>query len=88
MMLGSETAEALLVAKELLARQEAYGLTVLCPPHLAEQWQKEMHEKFNIDAELVKRDTVSKLKKRMVHRLGRHLSTSFHGCFARLYQIQ
>ena len=72
-----KTVEALLVAKELLARQEANGLTVLCPPHLAEQWQKEMHEKFNIDAELVKRDTVSKLEKRMVHRLGESIFTQF-----------
>ena len=71
-----KTVEALLVAKELLARQKAC-LTVLCPPHLAEQWQKEMHEKFNIDAELVKRDTVSKLEKRMVHRLGESIFTQF-----------
>ena len=36
-----------------------------------------MHEKFNIDAELVKRDTVSKLEKRMVHRLGESIFTQF-----------
>ena len=28
-------------------------LAVLCPPHLAEQWQAELREKFHIEAELV-----------------------------------
>ena len=26
---------------------------MLCPPHLAEQWQAELRDKFHIDAELV-----------------------------------
>ncbi len=34
-----KTVESALVAKELLARGEAEQLCVLCPPHLAEQWQ-------------------------------------------------
>ena len=27
-------------------------MAVLCPPHLAEQWQRELKEKFHLDAEL------------------------------------
>jgi len=58
-----KTIEAALVARELLDRGEADGLTVLCPPHLAEQWQKELHEKFHIDAELVLSGTVGRLER-------------------------
>jgi len=58
-----KTIEALLVAKELLDRGECQRLTVLCPPHLAEQWQKELTEKFHIEAELVLSGTVRRLER-------------------------
>ena len=58
-----KTVEACLIAKELLARGEATRLAVLCPPHLAEQWQREMSEKFHIDAELVLSSTASRLER-------------------------
>lgn len=58
-----KTVEALMVARELLDRGEASRLAVLCPPHLAEQWQKEMADKFHIDAELVVPSTVSRLER-------------------------
>ena len=48
-----KTVEACLVARELLDRGEVRRLAVLCPPHLAEQWQAELRDKFHIDAELV-----------------------------------
>jgi len=47
-----KTIEAALVARELLDRGEIQRLAVLCPPHLAEQWQKELAEKFHIETEL------------------------------------
>ena len=37
-----KTIEACLIARELLDRGEIRRLTVLCPPHLAEQWQREL----------------------------------------------
>ena len=46
-----KTIEACLIAKELLDRGEANHLAVLCPPHLAEQWQTDLRDKFHIDAE-------------------------------------
>ncbi len=58
-----KTVEACLVAKELLDRGEARRLAVLCPPHLAEQWQAELREKFHINAELVLSSTVSRLER-------------------------
>ena len=48
-----KTIEAGLIARELLDRGEVERLAVLCPPHLAEQWQAELRDKFHIDAELV-----------------------------------
>ena len=58
-----KTVEACLVAKELLDRGEARRLAVLCPPHLAEQWQAELRDKFHINAELVLSSTVSRLER-------------------------
>lgn len=58
-----KTVEALLVAKELLERGETRGITVLCPPHLAEQWQREMRDKFHLPAELVLPATVGRLER-------------------------
>src|SRR5918999_4858779 len=40
-----KTVEALLVARELWDQGDANGIAVLCPPHLAEQWQREMQDK-------------------------------------------
>jgi superfamily II DNA or RNA helicase len=57
-----KTIEALLVARELLDRGDAKRLAVLCPPHLAEQWQAELRDKFLIDAELVLASTVRRLE--------------------------
>jgi len=58
-----KTIEALLIARELLDRGECQRLTVLCPPHLAEQWQKELIDKFHIPAELVLSGTVRRLER-------------------------
>jgi superfamily II DNA or RNA helicase len=58
-----KTIEAGLIARELLDRGEVRRLAVLCPPHLAEQWQTELYGKFHIDAELVLPSTASRLEK-------------------------
>lgn len=58
-----KTIEAGLVASELLAQGSARGLTVLCPPSLAEQWREELSTKFGLDAELVLSGTVRKLER-------------------------
>ncbi len=36
-------------------------MAVLCPPHLAEQWQEELRDKFHIEAELVLSSTARRL---------------------------
>ncbi|EOD67657.1 helicase-related protein [Amycolatopsis vancoresmycina] len=58
-----KTVEAGLIAAELLAQGSALGLTVLCAPALAEQWQAELASKFRIDAELVLPGTVKRLER-------------------------
>lgn len=58
-----KTIEAGLIARELLDRREVKRLGVLCPPHLCDQWQRELREKFHIDAVVIRSGTVSKLER-------------------------
>ena len=58
-----KTIEAGLIARELLDRGEIERLTVICPPHLCEQWQQELAEKFGIDAEVVRTGTATRLER-------------------------
>jgi Helicase conserved C-terminal domain/SNF2-related domain len=58
-----KTVEAGLIARELLDRGEVERMAVLCPPHLAEQWQAELREKFHLEAELVLPGTVPRLER-------------------------
>jgi superfamily II DNA or RNA helicase len=58
-----KTIEAGLMARELLDRGEIQRMAVLCPPHLAEQWQSELAEKFHIQAELVLSSTIRRLER-------------------------
>ena len=45
-----KTIEAGLIARELLDRGEISRFTVLCPPHLVEQWTAELQARFHIQA--------------------------------------
>lgn len=58
-----KTIEAGLIARELLDRGEIERLAVICPPHLCEQWQQELSEKFSVDAEVVRTGTASRLER-------------------------
>ena len=60
-----KTIEAALIARELLECGEARKLAVLCPPHLAEQWQLELESKFHIEAELVLSSTAARLERNL-----------------------
>lgn len=60
-----KTIEACLVARELLDQGEASRLAVLCPPHLADQWQRELSGKFHIEAEVVLPGTAARLERGM-----------------------
>lgn len=58
-----KTIEAAIIARELLDRGEIRRIAVLCPPQLAEQWQRELSEKFHIDAELILSSTIQRLER-------------------------
>lgn len=58
-----KTIEAGLIARELIDRGEIEKLAVICPPHLCEQWKKELAEKFNIEAEIVRTGTATRLER-------------------------
>lgn len=58
-----KTVEALLILRELFDRAEIRRSTILCPPHLAEQWQEALRTQFNIDATLVLPGTVARLER-------------------------
>lgn len=58
-----KTVESLLIARELLDRGEIKRFSILCPPHLADQWQTEMRDKFHLDAVLVLPATVRRLER-------------------------
>ncbi len=67
-----KTIEAGLIARELLERGEVRRLAVLCPPHLCDQWQQELREKFHLDPVVVSSKTVGRLE-RDLPSLGEHL---------------
>jgi len=58
-----KTIEAGLILRELIDRGEVRGFTVLCPPHLCEQWQEELTEKFHLRPEIVSRHTAARLER-------------------------
>ncbi len=58
-----KTAEALMIAAELLAQGEVTRISVLSPPHLATQWQQEMASKFGLEAEVVLASTAATLER-------------------------
>jgi len=60
-----KTVEGLLITRELLDRGEIKRLCVLCPPYLCEQWQKELSEKFSLEAVIIRSGTVSQLERRI-----------------------
>ncbi len=58
-----KTIEGALIARELLDRGEVQRLAVLCPPHLCEQWQRELAERFHIHAMVVRSNTADRLER-------------------------
>ena len=58
-----KTVEALLIAREMLDRGLIQRIAVLCPPHLCDQWQSEMLDKFGLDAAVVRSGTIGQLER-------------------------
>ena len=58
-----KTIEAGLILRELMDRGEVDTFSVLCPPHLVEQWVGELKSRFGIDAVAVTSGTASRLER-------------------------
>jgi superfamily II DNA or RNA helicase len=58
-----KTIEAGMILRELIDRGEADRFSVLCPPHLTEQWTGELNEKFDIDAVAVTAASAGRLER-------------------------
>jgi len=52
--------EAILIARELLARGEIRRIAVLCPPYLCDHWQRELAEKAQLDAVVMRSGTMAR----------------------------
>lgn len=61
-----KTIEAILILRELLERSTIKSFAVLCPPHLCEQWQKELIDKLDIDAVIIRSSTAAGLERKIV----------------------
>lgn len=58
-----KTIEAALIVRELLDRGDVDRFTVLCPPHLVEQWVHELDSGFHLRATAVTASTASRLER-------------------------
>jgi len=58
-----KTIEAGLILRELIDRGEADRFTILCPPHLVEQWTGELNSKFDLDAVAVTAASAARLER-------------------------
>ncbi len=58
-----KTIEAGLILRELMDRGEVDAFSVLCPPHLVDQWIIELKDRFGIDAVPVTSGTAAKLER-------------------------
>jgi superfamily II DNA or RNA helicase len=77
-----KTIEAGMIARELLDRGIARRLGVICPAHLTEQWERELREKFGIQAAVIQPSSYARLERELprqdlsVYGYHRHLIAS------------
>lgn len=60
-----KTVEALIILKEFMERGEVKRFAVICPPHLCEQWQQELKDKLDIEAEIIRSSTAAMLDRQL-----------------------
>lgn len=58
-----KTIEAGVIARELLDRGLVQRLAVICPPHLVDQWETELYEKFHIQAQVITSGSAARLER-------------------------
>jgi hypothetical protein len=65
-----KTIEAGVIVRELLDRGEIRRLAVLCPPHLVEQWQGELENRFNLQGVALTAASASRIERDLPHGVG------------------
>lgn len=60
-----KTIEALLIAKELYERKVIKRFAIVCLPHLCDQWQDELKNKFGLEAVIIRSGTASSLERKI-----------------------
>lgn len=60
-----KTIEAGLILRELMDRGEVDAFSVLCPPHLVEQWEIELKSRFGIEAVVVTSGSAARLERNL-----------------------
>jgi superfamily II DNA or RNA helicase len=60
-----KTIEALLLTRELMERRRIRRFAVICLPHLCDQWQKEIREKLDIEAVIIRSSTQARLDRQI-----------------------
>ena len=58
-----KTVEAGLITQELVLRNQAQRILVVCPPSLCLKWRREMREQFGLSFEIVDTDHVHRLRR-------------------------
>lgn len=58
-----KTVETGLIAQELVLRNQAQKILVICPPSLCRKWQREMREQFGLGFEIVDTEYVRRLRR-------------------------
>jgi len=77
-----KTIEAGMIAREMLDRGDARRFAVVCPAHLCDQWARELHEKFALDAVVLQPATIGRLERALprsdlsIYQYYRHLVVS------------
>lgn len=65
-----KTIEAGLIVRELMDRGEIGRLAVLCPPHLVEQWQSELSQRFNLQTVALTAASAARVERNLPHGVG------------------
>ncbi|MGH6819488.1 MAG: SNF2-related protein, partial [Methylocella sp.] len=72
-----KTIEAGLIVRELMDRGEISRLAVLCPPHLVDQWQRELAERFNLQPVALTSASAGRIERDLPHGLSLF---DYHAC--------
>lgn len=60
-----KTVEALIILKEMMERGDVKKFAIICLPHLCEQWQGELKDKLDINAEIIRSSTAASLDRKL-----------------------